>query len=91
MTRRYCRSCSEPFTAARDYHRVCWACWEAENQPVPAAIVRLVPVVDAETLKAAVGLCRPDVHPPERRERALRVTQALTAALAETRALEQAA
>jgi hypothetical protein len=48
-------------------------------------------VVDAKTLREAVALAHPDLHPPERQERALRVTKALTAALERTRELERAA
>lgn len=87
---RRCVDCGEPFEPARDYHRQCWACWKAEHREATAR-VRSVPLVDGDTLKSAISLAHPDLHPPERRERALRVTQALTLALAETRALERAA
>ncbi len=53
--------------------------------------VRLVPVLDAKTLRDAVALAHPDLHPPERRERAERVTCALIGALERARELERSA
>lgn len=88
---RRCVDCSAPFEPARHYHRQCWSCWKAENQPAPSPIVRSVPILDAATIRSALALVHPDVHPPERQARALRVTQSLTVALARTRALERAA
>lgn len=90
---RRCIDCGERFEPARHYHRQCWSCWKADNPRIRTTqtIVRAVPVVDAVTLKAALALTHPDVHPPERQERALRVTQRLTAALEQARAVERAA
>ena len=48
------------------------------------------PLLNAETLRAAVALTHPDRHPSERAEQALRVTQTLTAALSRVRELEAA-
>ena len=90
MTRR-CASCGERFEPARHYHTSCWTCWREDHDPPAREGVRLVPLLDAQTIREAVALTHPDLHPPERQERALRVTQALTSALAETRALEQTA
>ncbi len=90
MTRR-CTDCGQRFTPARDYHVRCWDCWHAQSKATPGLpALRLVPVLDARTLREAVALSHPDLHPPERQERALRLTQALTAALDRTRALERA-
>lgn len=90
--RRFCRDCGEPFEPARHFHRQCWACWQAEHsQPPRARTVRLVPLLDVTTLREAVALAHPDLHPLERRERATRVTAALLDALDRTRELERAA
>ena len=90
---RQCIDCGERFEPARHYHRQCWSCWKAENPMTrtQGTVVRVVPLVDSSTLKAAISLAHPDVHPPERQERALKTTRALTVALEQTRALEQAA
>lgn len=90
---RRCVDCGTRFEPARYYHVQCWGCWK-RTHPRPRGAettVRAVPVLDASTLKAAISLAHPDVHPPERQARALKVTQALTVALEQTRALEQAA
>lgn len=94
---RRCRSCGERFEPARSHHYLCWDCWREQNpsnwhqRRETAPSVQAVAVLDAATIKSAIALCHPDVHPPERRERALRVTQALTGALDRTRQLERAA
>lgn len=95
---RPCRGCGNPFTPAKPFHRLCWTCWgehnRAESSGPRAAhegIAPALPILDSRTLKAAVALCHPDSHPPERAERATRVTQELTVALARTRELEAAA
>jgi hypothetical protein len=96
---RRCTGCGDRFEPQRHYHRLCWTCWRAQDDapwwdsgPRTRPIVeKAVPVLDARTIRAAVALCHPDVHPPERAEAANRVTQSLTSALARVRELEAGA
>jgi hypothetical protein len=88
---RRCRDCGQSFEPTRSYHARCWPCWQSEHSQPNREVVRLVPVLDAPTLREAVALAHPDLHPPERRERATRTTAALLTALARTRELERAA
>ena len=87
MSRR-CTSCGVDFIAAKRYHRLCWTCWHGDQERRPPAAR---PLLDARTLREAIGLTHPDVHPAERRERATAVTAKLTVALEQARQLERAA
>jgi hypothetical protein len=84
-----CRECGEWFRPARSHFHTCPACFWDEPEPEPVA-VRLVPVLDAATIKATLALAHPDMHPPERRERANAVSARLSVALEATRELEAA-
>jgi hypothetical protein len=83
-----CRGCGEWFEPAKAYYHTCPECFGGE--PLESA-VRLVPVLDTATIKAALALAHPDVHPPERQRRAHDVSTKLAAALERTRELERAA
>ena len=92
---RHCHECGDLFAPSRPHHRLCWECWRLQDRAdgrdagswsrSPAE--KLIPVLDARTLRTAIALCHPDRH-EGRVEQATRTTQVLTAALARVRELE---
>jgi hypothetical protein len=90
---RACRSCGGLFTPAKSFHRQCWECyWDERDQtrttPTPAPTST---ILDAKTLRDAIRLAHPDLHPAARKDLATATTQKLLAALEVTRQLERAA
>jgi hypothetical protein len=58
VTSRPCASCGLAFAPAKAFHRLCWACWNAQHtERVPELMDELM-----DMLPALVQLCHPDRH-----------------------------
>jgi hypothetical protein len=81
---RPCKQCGERFEAKGSWQKLCWRCWRADrarevyNEGYRNGYEQgqRNGLADA-TVRAAVTLCHPDRHPPERAAEANRVTAAL--------------
>jgi hypothetical protein len=93
-TRRECAECWAPFEGEH-WQRLCWTCWrerrDGEARTDHGHTVRVEPLLDEPTLKAAIRLTHPDAQPVERRELATSTTAKLLDALATVRSIERRA
>jgi hypothetical protein len=83
---RACDNCRTGFSANGVWQRLCWTCWreQKDRDDLNVAYVRGYQaglaahnLVDADLLQAAIALCHPDRHPPERWQLANEVTARL--------------